>query len=258
MTYEGPPIEFRLELLTLALRNNYFRFEERWYLQIAGTSMGAAMAPMYANAYMYIYEQQWILSKFGQYIQGYFRYIDALSILWGGSVWEASDMVQHLNQLESPIRFTSNISTTSVQFLDLEISVKEQRIPYSLYTTLMHRNTILHNDSAHPGALKKSFPRAQFLRVIHNNSERDVVEQQLKEMMERFLVRGYRWGDLLKELDEAKSACTNKMVNKAPRMVFPMNFNDVSPMVSRVIKENWKMLSSDYTLPKIFKELPLS
>ncbi|CAH2248030.1 Hypothetical predicted protein [Pelobates cultripes] len=35
IVYQGPPIEFMLELLTLTLENYYFRFEDSWYLQIA-------------------------------------------------------------------------------------------------------------------------------------------------------------------------------------------------------------------------------
>uniref|UniRef100_A0A8C5MBV0 Reverse transcriptase domain-containing protein n=1 Tax=Leptobrachium leishanense TaxID=445787 RepID=A0A8C5MBV0_9ANUR len=41
--YDGPCIEYILELLLMALKNNYFRFENNWYLQKMGMSMGAAM-----------------------------------------------------------------------------------------------------------------------------------------------------------------------------------------------------------------------
>ncbi|CAH2307088.1 Hypothetical predicted protein [Pelobates cultripes] len=56
-------------------------------------------------------------------------------------------------------RMTSNISTDTVQYLDLEISVKDYKIAYSLFSKPTDRNIILHYDSAHPMALKKSLSR---------------------------------------------------------------------------------------------------
>ncbi|CAH2283446.1 Hypothetical predicted protein [Pelobates cultripes] len=162
-------------------------------------------------------KQRYILSKYGQYIQGYFRYIDDLLLLWSGSTIEAMDMVQALNQIESPIKFTSNISSTAVQFLDLEIAITNQCLSYCLYSKPTDRNTILHSTSAHPVALKRSLPKAQFLRVIQNNSDVNIMEEQLKAMMERFLERGYRRNDLVRALEEAKIA---KSQGRSPKVGF--------------------------------------
>ncbi|CAH2252484.1 Hypothetical predicted protein, partial [Pelobates cultripes] len=80
--YTGPPIEFILELLEIVLSQNYFRFEMEWFRQIAGTSMGAAMAPMYANGYMYCYETKHILEPYKDYILQYVRYIDDIFMVF--------------------------------------------------------------------------------------------------------------------------------------------------------------------------------
>ncbi|CAH2283909.1 Hypothetical predicted protein, partial [Pelobates cultripes] len=124
-------------------------------------------------------------------------------------------MVQSLNQMEGPIKFTSNIRSTAVQFLDLEIAIKDQRLSYCLYKKPTDRNTILHSTSTHPEALKRSLPKAQFLRVIRNNSDMDVMEEQLGGMMERFLERGYRRSDLVRALEEAKAASSPRVKNRA-------------------------------------------
>ncbi|CAH2321350.1 Hypothetical predicted protein, partial [Pelobates cultripes] len=167
------------------------------------------------------------------------------------------NMVQSLNQKESPIKFTSNISSTAVQFLDLEIAITDQGLSYCLYKKPTDRNTILHSTSAHPEALKKFLPKAQFLRVIRNNSDKNVMEEQLEGMMERFLERGYRRNDLVRALEEAKIANSPRVKDGAPRLVFPVTYHDASPEVTRIIKDNWKMLACDDTLPKVFKEPPL-
>ncbi|CAH2300319.1 Hypothetical predicted protein, partial [Pelobates cultripes] len=106
-------------------------------------------------------------------------------------------------------------------------------------------------------ALKRSLPKAQFLRVIRNNSDVNIMEEQLKMMMERFLERGYRRNDLVRELEAAKIANSPRAKDGAPRLVFPVTYHDASLEVTKIIKDNWKMLSCDDTLPKVFKEPPL-
>ncbi|CAH2300485.1 Hypothetical predicted protein [Pelobates cultripes] len=164
---------------------------------------------------------------------------------------EAEEIICFLNQIESPIKFTSKIDTTSVQFLDLEISLKEQGLSYCLYKKDTDRNTILHNLSAHPESLKKSLPKAQFLRVIRNNSDKSKMDQQLEEMVEKIRERGYRHRDLSKALEEAKSANSTKSDEKAPRLIFPTTFHDASFKISKIVKDNWKMIACDDTLPNL-------
>ncbi|CAH2311540.1 Hypothetical predicted protein [Pelobates cultripes] len=158
--YRGPPVEFVLEFLSLILYNNHFRFEDQWYLQVAGTSMGSSMAPMYANVFMYIYETQHILTPYRENIISFYRYIDDLLILWRGTLTEAHEMVNELKVLPTPIRFTANISDEKVKFLDLELSYEFNKIQYTLYTKLTDRNTLLHARSAHPIMLKNSIPKS--------------------------------------------------------------------------------------------------
>ncbi|CAH2281855.1 Hypothetical predicted protein [Pelobates cultripes] len=254
--YHGPPIEFILELLSLILHNNHFRFEDRWYLQVAGTSMGSAMAPMYANAYMYAYETQHILTTYKNNIIGYYRYIDDLLIIWRGSQTEAHMMVEELNLLPTPIKFTANISEESVQYLDLELSYGDNRVQYTLFSKQTDRNTLLHARSAHPISLKKSIPKAQFQRVIRNNSDINKAELQLKIMTQKFLNRGYNIQVLEEALLKAKLAPVQKM-DPVQKIVFPMTFHNSSNLISTIVKDNWKMIATDDTLPKIFKETPL-
>ncbi|CAH2246455.1 Hypothetical predicted protein [Pelobates cultripes] len=253
--YRGPPFEFVLELLSLILHNNHFRFEEQWYLQVAGTYMGSSVAPMYANAYMYVYEIQHILSPYEDHITGYYHY--DLLIIWKGTQVEAQQMMETLNHLPSPIRFTANISTDKVQYLDLELSCGPNGIEHTLFSKPTDHTTLLHAHSAHPTALKKSIPKAQFQRVIRNNSNQAKAELQLETMTQKFVNRGYESLVLKVALIKAKTAPIQGKAEPIQWMVFPMTFHNSSQQVSTVIKDNWKMVATDCSLPKIFKELPM-
>ncbi len=49
---EGLPTKFIVDMDELVLTKNYFLFEKKFYLQIEGTTIGATIAPDYANLYL--------------------------------------------------------------------------------------------------------------------------------------------------------------------------------------------------------------
>ncbi|CAH2326869.1 kinase C delta type-like [Pelobates cultripes] len=160
-------------------------------------------------------------------------------------------MVQDLNLLPTPVRFTADISTEKVHYLDLEISLGATHFQYSLYTKPTDRNTLLHYQSAHPRALKNSLPKAQFLRVIRNNSEAAIRDVQILEMKNKFLHRGYDEFMLETALQEALNARAIETKKKPLNLVFPMVYNQSTSQVASVIRKNWRIVSSDDTLPKV-------
>ncbi|CAH2306460.1 Hypothetical predicted protein [Pelobates cultripes] len=102
-SYSGPPVEYILELLYLVLNQNYFRFEHTWYQQVAGTSMGAAMAPMYAN------------------ILFYRRFIDDIIMIWKKVGPTPEEMLETINNLNTPVRLTMTTNDQTTDFLDVRL-----------------------------------------------------------------------------------------------------------------------------------------
>ncbi|CAH2295732.1 polyubiquitin-C [Pelobates cultripes] len=105
-------------------------------------------------------------------------------------------------------------------------------------------------------ALKNSLPKAQFLRVIRNNSDAQIMEAQIKEMKIKFLQRGYDNCILETALQEARMARAVEIKNKSSQLVFQMVYHQTSPQIAASLKKNWKILKSDETLPNVFKEAP--
>ncbi len=51
-----PSAAFLLDLASIVLTNNFFRFQDDFYLQVKGTAMGSKMANNYACLYMGVFE----------------------------------------------------------------------------------------------------------------------------------------------------------------------------------------------------------
>ncbi|CAH2250632.1 Hypothetical predicted protein [Pelobates cultripes] len=219
------------------------------------------MAPMYANAFMYENETQHILSCYNHQITRYFRLIDDILILWNGSKEEALQFVHALNNLTTQVKMTATIDEHSVQFLDLEIMMANQKLEYKRFSKPTDRNTILHFQSFHPKHLKQSLPYSQFLRVFRNNSLSEQRDQQLLLMYGKFQARGYPWTVLDQALAKAKTTYSSpssqpqRTVNIRP--IFPMLFNTASSKLTSSVRNNWKTLELDLSIPEIFQQKPM-
>ncbi|CAH2221869.1 Hypothetical predicted protein [Pelobates cultripes] len=128
------------------------------------------MAPMYANGYMYQFENPYILGSYGEYILAYACYIDNIFLLFKGTSVEVERMIQGINEAMDNIELSMILSTQQVDFLDVCVYREDQKLAYTLFSKPTDRNTILHATCFHPVALRKSLPYSQFLHVYRNNS----------------------------------------------------------------------------------------
>ncbi|CAH2251601.1 Hypothetical predicted protein [Pelobates cultripes] len=148
------------------------------------------MVPMYANGYMYIFEQENILTPFQTNIAFYRRYIDDIITIWNGTSDSTTQMLETINNLDTPVRLTMT-DTQTVDFLDIRLYKEDNTIAYTLFSKPTNRNTILHATSHHPRHLINSLPNSEFLWMIRNNSTINNTHIQLQQMWDKFKARGY-------------------------------------------------------------------
>uniref|UniRef100_A0A803J8T0 Reverse transcriptase domain-containing protein n=1 Tax=Xenopus tropicalis TaxID=8364 RepID=A0A803J8T0_XENTR len=262
-TSSRTPTEFLLQLLELTLTRNFFRFENSFFLQIAGTAMGSALAPSYANLFMLQYESEYIAPLMGDSILAYFRYIDDLFMIWTKGVDSLLSFHQYLNDLDNPVKLTLNYHIDSIEFLDLNIRRDQNRLVTCLFRKTTDRNSILHASSNHPPATIRGIPYSQFLRTIRNNSTPDVAVVQLREMFIRFKERGYPDGILEQQLQRALQHTQDdlltrqKETKKDPPLIFTTTFTAASTQLSRNIQKHWPMINQDDSLSLYLSNKPL-
>ncbi|OCT75959.1 hypothetical protein XELAEV_18031145mg [Xenopus laevis] len=102
------------------------------------------------------------------------------------------EFVERLNDCTTYIKFTIHCDAVSIPFLDVMVkNTTEGCLDTDLFVKNTDRNTLLRYDSFHPPHIKKSLPKAQFLRVkriVKHQQQRDV---RISEMKEKFKIRGY-------------------------------------------------------------------
>ncbi|XP_077105060.1 uncharacterized protein LOC143759233 isoform X2 [Ranitomeya variabilis] len=152
---------FLLELLHFVLDKNYFTFDRKYYRQITGTAMGARCAPSYANLFLGWWEELVVYQHvmFSSKIAIWRRYIDDVLFLWTGTLEECKKFVADLNTNSLNIHLTSTISESTVDFLDIKLTIKENRVSSCLYRKKTATNNLLHYSSFHPTHLKNGIPK---------------------------------------------------------------------------------------------------
>lgn len=121
----GYPIHFILDLVNLLCEKNYFRSKQDFYFQIRGVTMGSAFAPSVANLFMSHLEINFILNPvvnpFFQYIFKFFRFIDDCFCIYTDPD-SLPEFGTWINGIHPTISFTSDSSTTNINFLDTSLS----------------------------------------------------------------------------------------------------------------------------------------
>lgn len=135
--------------------------------------MGASCAPSVANIYMGEFERRHIYNEvapFYENINRCCRFIDDIFFIWEGEETTLQEFIMWLNLSDTNLKFTANLSTTRVEFLDIVVFSGDRSLLVSFYRKPTAKNTILCHDSYHPNSQKDSIPFGEFLRIRRNCS----------------------------------------------------------------------------------------
>ncbi|CAJ0924715.1 unnamed protein product [Ranitomeya imitator] len=164
------PVQINLccDLLSIILPNNFFLFEDKFFLQTRGTTMGSNVAPPYANCYMADYEKTAIYTNdlFQTHARVWKRYIDDIFCIWDGPEETLKTFFLFLKSSWPGLDFTMSYNLKEINFLDTLVCKNEEgELSTDLFTKPTDRNSLLHYHSFHPTRMKNSIPKSQFKRV---------------------------------------------------------------------------------------------
>jgi peptide-methionine (R)-S-oxide reductase len=126
--------------------------------------MGTKMAPSYANTFIGKFEKQLLESSIERPLSWY-RFIDDVDMKWTQSDEELQNFLSRANNLHPSIKFTHEISNTTISFLDTSSSLSEGELSTDLHSKPTDTNQYLLPSSWHPPHVTKSIPYSQALRI---------------------------------------------------------------------------------------------
>ena len=89
--------------------------------------MGTRTAPAFANLFIGDFERK-ALDSYPDKPLIWWRYIDHILVIWTLVEDKLDDFVKYLNNIHYTIKFTSERSTTSIPFLDVNVHLNNGKI----------------------------------------------------------------------------------------------------------------------------------
>ena len=149
------------------------------------------MGPNYTNLFVGFVEKQ-IFEQYTDPIPGNLgRYIDHCVGTASCSRGELECFINYVNNFHPALQFTWEISQTSVSFLDILVSINDNRPTTSLFYKPTDSHSYLLYSSSHPNHTKQSIPFSQFLCLRRLYSEDENFQSKSLEVREFFVQRGY-------------------------------------------------------------------
>ena len=109
------------------LKNNCFEFNRDVKRQKSGTAIGTKFASPYACIFMNEVETEILKSKELQPFL-WLRYIDDIFFMWTHGKEKLTQFLNELNNFRSNLKFTYETSSCTVNFLDVNVSLRNGAI----------------------------------------------------------------------------------------------------------------------------------
>ena len=242
------PVECILSLIRLVLENNHFQFNNDNYLQKLGTAMGSTMAPAYASLFMGKLEQDFLKSR-SLAPSIWLRFLDDIFMVWDHSIESLHSFIDALNSFHPSIKFTYNISTKTVNFLDVTVSKSEN---LEFVTNVYVKSTNVHKyveySSCHHKSCKNGIPYSQgkrYRRIISNDKK---FEESILQLRDFFLERNYPASIVDEALGNVSSLTQDEALQTAIKtgdknfIPFVIEYNPSLPNICLVINKYWDLL----------------
>ena len=183
-------------------------------------------------------------------------------MVWTHGEEKLKKFLADLNSFHKTVKFTSECSRDTINFLDVEVSLKNGVISTDLYVKPTDTHQFLHPSSCHPFHCKKAIPFSQALRLNRICSDDVAFENRCEDLYDWLRERGYK-GKLVE--DQIKRACEfdrNELLTKgkpARKNVLSLNieYHPAFSKLSRVLKELDCILQGDEQHRKVFGDTPL-
>ena len=192
-----PSRETIVSLVSFILKNNYFEFNDRYYVQTIGASMGNKCSPELCDIRTFEVINEIInLFAHSNKILFFGRYRDDGFMIFHSSLREMEEFFELANAHHPLLKFTYDISDSEMIFLDTVV-YKGLRfrntgiLDIKNYTKPTNTHQYLHRFSMHNPAVFSGFIKGEAIRLHRNNSNTENLKHAICKFKAYLIKRGY-------------------------------------------------------------------
>ena len=188
-----PSTDCIIEGLKICLYNNNSKFDQDHLLQTNGTATGAPNSCSYSDLAIYRLDELIKNEKINNFHELFFygRYRDDCYVIWVGCDERINEFHQFLNSLDEDLKFTIEIAKDYLCFLDLGISIVNNKLVTTVYSKPTDSHLYLQSNSCHNPKSINGIQKGVALRIRRIcSSDQDYFEKS-KEYMAYLVARGH-------------------------------------------------------------------
>lgn len=222
-----------INLINICLKQNYFRFDDKIYLQNDGLAMGSALSPFLAEFFMDYIEKTLFDYKHPllEYIFTWIRYVDDVFCIWTGTKRQLDNFLNNiLNKLDDHIKFTIELGNNSINFLDLTINIIDNRFAFNIFRKDTYSDAVIPSNSVHPWNVKMASFHSMLNRLLDVPLSQENFKKELNVIKLIARNNGYNNRIIYKLL-------AKKQYKKAVESVFPVRHTS-----SECVPGRWKRI----------------
>ena len=193
----------------------------------------------------------------------WWKYIDDIFFLWEHGEEILRSFIDNIYKMHPTRKFTVDWSKTSINFIDVTVSIAEGVIETDLYVKPTDSHQYLLSSSCHPFYCKKGIPYSQALRLNRICSNNEFFDKRCNDLEKYLLERGYSEKMVRKEILRARAiprdALLEKVNNqeKQNKITFNITYHPVFRNVRKILEELHVILASDDGHKKVFPDVPM-
>ena len=177
------------KLLTIAT-GGLFMHQDKFYTQIDGVAMGNPLGPTLANFFLAHLETTSLNNFSGHGPKMYLRYVDDVF-----AVFEEESQIKpffdYLNQLHKNLKFTAELGTKTLPFLNVEIEVNANDFNSWVYRKKTHTGVLLNFSAIVPGSWKTGLVMCLLHQAQSICSSEFYFRSEVAKLKEMFYSNGY-------------------------------------------------------------------
>ncbi|XP_049940670.1 uncharacterized protein LOC126416829 [Schistocerca serialis cubense] len=183
------------DMLRLTTEQNYFQFEEEYYLQTDGLPMGSPISGTLANIFISHLENQIfdkITTNESFKIIYWYRYVDDIICLIDEPSEKIDELHSEINKAHKNIKFTlEKEKENQINFLDITIKKENGKHTFNIFRKPTATDTIIHSTSNHPQSQKFAALRHMLHRLNRFPLSKRNYEQEMNTIIQIARNNGY-------------------------------------------------------------------
>ena len=227
--------------LKLVMKWNIMKFGDSYFQQLVGTAMGTSCAVQFANLYFGWHEKEVIFPAFRDALQRipfYRRFIDDVYLIWDGPCDNDWQSLEHAFNNYGILKwdFPEKGSSRSVNFLDLTLTIKGNRITTKTYQKPQNPYLYLPPHSAHAPGIMKGVIYGQLRTYYRQNTEYSDFVKISRLFFKRLVSQGWdqavlknlfttAFNKLNQQLENPPPPPANDQPDRVGRLFFHLTFH---------------------------------